>query len=245
MRLLLIIMLLTVAYAQAATETWGLAPDTDHRGVQDTYLSRNNENYYREDELKVQTFPADTPASTVLMQWDISQIPAGSEIVSAKLQLYNLGGGVDDFYEIGVHQVVDSKPKIPQVTGMLFDGIESWSGSGYSLGTNNMLPAEGIIEVDKYPGYKEWTVTDMVQSWVDNPKSNQGLLLSADSASVGAYRSFASSEHSSANWRPRLVVSYRPKESMTLAELFTVVASWQNGDATFPEVMKAFFYWKG
>jgi hypothetical protein len=253
MRLLFILVLLA-PIALADTATWGYVPGSNHTAtVQDTYLSTINESYHLQDELKLGTYPANFPASTILMKWDLSQLAPGTKINSAKLRLYYFANepgtdGVDRFYDVSAHRIINVNPDISKATGIFYDGTNEWTlmpgTDGFSLGQKDIAPAESTTSVDRYFGYKEWPVAKMVQYWVDNPRENYGMLLRPGfTASSESNRIFASSQHSSAAWRPHLVIKYTACGS-ALDDVLGTLIRWKQGQATLQELLDVIDRWR-
>src|SRR5262249_5421249 len=59
--------------------------------VEDTFLNLGTQNYVSEVQLNTYTLPADTVANTILIRFDLSVIPAGANILQARLFLYLVG----------------------------------------------------------------------------------------------------------------------------------------------------------
>lgn len=80
--------------------------------------------------------------------------------------------------------------------------------STYSpLGLGNISTPASIVSVDSEPGWQEWEVKDMVQSWVTAPNTNSGMLLTCLPTLEASLRRFASSTHSDSAKRPKMVIS--------------------------------------
>ncbi|MHB8122369.1 MAG: Ig-like domain-containing protein, partial [Desulfuromonadaceae bacterium] len=182
--------------------------------VEDTFLKINNEVNATSTTLATYTWPAAKPANAILMNWNLSTLPANAQIQSATLSLYMTGSGGDAQYEIPVSGIVNKTPVIAKINGNTYDGTNAWTASS---ATYNSIPmAQSDIAavadaplVDKTTGYKNWNVTNIVKGWVATPGSNRGLLLnSSNKASSDSNRTFASSEVADANQRPKLVVTY-------------------------------------
>ena len=182
--------------------------------IEDTFLKINNEVNATSTMLGTYTWPAAKPANAILMNWNLSALPAGAVIQSATLSLYMTASGGDAQYEIPVSGIVNKTPVIAKSNGNTYDGTNVWTAS--SVAYNSIPMAQSDIAaaadaplVDKITGYKNWNVTNIVKGWVATPGSNRGLLLnSSNKASSDSNRTFASSEVADANQRPKLVVTY-------------------------------------
>ena len=159
------------------------------------------------------------PANAVLLQFDLSQLPAGVQIQSATLSLYQTASDGDDSYDVSVHKVINHNPDVNQANGYTFDGMNEWTANNtcynsIPLAQADIGPAEALNILDHSLGYKGWDVTGMVQEWANEPTTNYGLILNSDSvASASSYRFFAASEAVDAAQRPRLEVVFTIADS--------------------------------
>jgi len=197
------------------TLVFGDTLDADYPGtIQDTFINLNTEVNYASEQLNTYTWPENMAANAVLIQFDLSQLPAGAQIQSATLSLYQTAAGGDAAYDVGVHKVINNNPDLYQANGYTCDGITGWTAN--SLCYNNIPLAQADIaqagnvnSLDLDLGNKEWDVTGMVQDWVNDANLNYGLMLNSDSvAASNSYRNFASSEAIDATQRPRLEVTF-------------------------------------
>ncbi|MBI5063141.1 MAG: DNRLRE domain-containing protein [Desulfatitalea sp.] len=197
------------------TEVFGSVPDAEYPGtLQDTFININSNVNISAGQLNTYTWPRNMRANSVLIKLDLSRIPAGAQIESAVLTLYQTGAGGDATYDVSAHQVIHRNPDLRAATGFTYDGVNNWTAStacynGVPLAQADIAPAEDVNSLNASLGYKTWDVTGMVQTWVDNAGSNYGLMLNSDAvAASNSFRVFASSEASTAAQRPCLVVTY-------------------------------------
>jgi len=182
--------------------------------VEDTFLKINNEVNSTSTTLNTYTWPAGKPANAILMNWNLSTLPANAQIQSATLSLYMTGSGGDAQYEIPVSGIVNKSPIVAKSNGNSYDGTNAWTANsvpygGVPLAQSDIAAVVDAPLVDKIIGYKNWDLTNIVKDWVATPGNNRGLLLNSSSkASSDSNRVFASSEAADANQRPKLVVTY-------------------------------------
>ncbi|MHC4396769.1 MAG: DNRLRE domain-containing protein [Planctomycetota bacterium] len=148
-------------------------------------------------------------ANTIIIEWDLSDIPTSATVTEATLYLYQTDSGGDSSYDVGVHKIVNVNPVISALTWNTYDGTNSWTG-GADGGQGDTAAAEDTPSLNTTNNqYKTWTVTNMVADWVAAPSSNYGMLVNSDDvASVDSFRYFASTEDSNTPYRPKLIVSY-------------------------------------
>ena len=197
------------------TVVFGDTLDTDYPGtIEDTFINLNEDVNYAVDILNTYTWPENMPANAILLQIDLSQVPAGAQIQSATLSLYQTSAGGDDSYDVAVHKIINHNPDLYLVNGYTFDGLNDWTANSVCynsvpLAQADIATSEDVASLDLALGYKDWDVTGMLQDWTNDANSNFGLLLNSDSvATADSYRYFASSEAVDASQRPRLEVTF-------------------------------------
>ena len=79
-----------------------------------------------------------------------------------------------------------------------------------------MLPSAGLWMSQDRTWYS-FGVTNLVQRWVTNAQSNQGIVIKT-SSSMDIEYGIASSEYADACRRPVLFVIYSPSKALTLAQ---------------------------
>ncbi len=197
----------------------------DHPGstlpgtVEDTFININHDVNVGDPWLRVYTYPAETPANVVLMQWDLSVLPADADITGAQLQLYMAGaevGGRDDPYDVGVHPLLNVRPDLSQATGYSYDGTSPWTPhaacchNGAPLAQADLGPAVDVVGVTMAEDWVSWDVTELARESHGAPATLLGLALSPTFlASSDSNRTFVSSDHEDAHLRPVLRVTYR------------------------------------
>ena len=156
-----------------------------------------------------------TPANTIILQADLTAIPADAVVTAAQLHLYQLQSTGDAFYESSAHRIETIRPVIKEVTGFDASALDAWSPvfpgitwDNIPLGLADVGRAEAFAGLDKKEGYKTWDVSAMVHEWVADPASNNGLLITGGGTGKETARVFAASEYADPAMRPVLVVSY-------------------------------------
>jgi hypothetical protein len=182
--------------------------------AKDTFININQDVNETEDQLNTYTWPDNTPANTILMKFDLSQIPNDAKVQSAILTLYQTAAGGDTTYDVSVHKIINHNPDLTRANGYSFDGVNDWTANSVCynsipLAQVDIAPAEDVNTLDENLGYKSWNVTKMVMDWVTNSTSNFGLMLNSDTtAKADSYRFFGASEANDATLRPSLEVTY-------------------------------------
>lgn len=193
-------------YSMTSTTTVILQPGPEGK---DVYIHDGNKNYGASPILQVKD------RRNALIQFDLSGLPPGAIITSARLALYleDGNGFVDGVFD--VHRLTrawvegneDDDPPPPGggVTWDEYDGTNSWTTEG---GDYDSEPIVSVTLPTANLGWKEWVITDQVQAWLAG-QSNFGILLrfNKDASPNNGDVDFTSSD-GAADYRPRLTISY-------------------------------------
>ena len=189
----------------------GSLPTVAYSGTRDTWI--NNEHpstrYGAEAVLEVEDSEGKPGGRPALLRWDMGVIPQGSRVLSATVTLditKASGGRTCLLYEVKrdwsesqanwSHASPAGRWEIPGAQGPRDRG-------GMILGS--FLPRPGSCAIELGPEGR-----NVIQSWIDQPESNHGLLfVLGESEGKFAFRSRESTEPEG---RPRLTVMYRPPE---------------------------------
>ncbi len=190
----------------------GASPSLDYSGTHDTYIAQSTptSNY---GHLTTLNIDGDDPSGSnqnvaALTRWNISDIPAGSEVRSVSLTMHvtNVGTGQDyELYEMKRYW------KQKQATWNSYDGEDMWhaAGAGSSLDRGaTVLSAIAAQSTGPYSMNLNDDGVALVQSWVDDPARNHGFLIIDHENTNGL--DFNSSEASIVANRPKLTIIYEP-----------------------------------
>ncbi len=214
-----------------------------YAGVEDAWVSSNDwdnppqysENYGQNELLSLERDGGDNP----LLRFDLSSIPAHSEIISATLALYNT---TDACYtgncnappvrRIKLYQVlrdwdegnqvdspIDAAGKHGVTGDYAFDYYPGegtdvpWNARGMEAGSDYASTETSYADVTD-PGWYEWDVTELVRAWVRGEQPNFGVVLRDATGWEEAntdWRHFWSSQYAGdPSLRPKLTVVYNP-----------------------------------
>ncbi len=152
-----------------------------------------------------------------LLRFDVTSISSSASVDQAMLRVYYIGQSNGNSLTLGAHQVVenwtDSQANWTQrQTGVNWNTAGMGAGSDYAAASDGA--ADGVPDVAGGAGFwVELDVTDMVRAWVDDPTSNQGLVLLQEAASGYVTYDYCSElgwSPCTASQAPELTVWYRP-----------------------------------
>ena len=130
-------------------------------------------------------------AAVAMVKFDLSSLPTSAEIDSAHLRLYLEGAAGISPVNIGAYFVTSP-----------------WEESTVTWNTYLTTSPAGINSIiDSTIGsYKSWEITSFVRTWMDDPGTNQGLMLLGPLEGEYYERWFESHEHM--EFEPQLEISY-------------------------------------
>jgi hypothetical protein len=189
---------------------------------QDTFVNQNDNTYYSTDNnIKVYTWPDSVTANRIFLRWDITSIPSNVSISDAKLRLYldsmDYGGKVSPM-SLWVYPLTSKTPVIGQLNWSEYSTANAWTtdtgcpygGSGPCGGSADLDSYESIVAVDNTIGWKEFNVTNMVQT----SYAGSGILwmsLDSDQSNAKSSNRYFSSTDAASN-KPELVITYEAGE---------------------------------
>lgn len=191
-----VISALLPAYAQAQVDGAAVASMTlTLSPTQDAYVDSENPaaNFATEDKLRVlQIILGQTTwVQRSYVQFDLSAIPPGSVIQSAELDLFQSAGTTNLMRLYAVASSWEAA-KLSWNNQPNIGGFEAWRA-----------PAT----VNQYITYTSPGFQALVQTWVNAPESNFGLMLASGATATSDGREFHSAEHASKQ-PPRLRVTF-------------------------------------
>jgi spore coat protein A len=173
-----------------------------------------------------------THARRALLQFDLSGVPAGSQIVSARLKLTQTGGIADPQPFVFLHRLTQAWgegttrfPSPPPCTpngapadgewptagsatwNFAFYGGDPWSAPGGAFDATIGASAQGVRPVNPMTLEGEGLLAD-VQRWIAHPEENHGWILVGDESHSATGLRFASREATSPASRPTLTIDF-------------------------------------
>ncbi|MCW5857113.1 MAG: DNRLRE domain-containing protein [Caldilineales bacterium] len=172
-----------------------------YTGIEDAYIISwtPTTNYGAETLLRLRT----NDISSSLIRIDLASVPAGARIVSAHLELTNIGTPGVGFYIDAI--ALKNAWREDEATWNQRQSGQAWQTAG-ALGANDkdgqhIIADREWLYPDTVAGKRyRFDITELAQGWVDNPASNFGLKLEGNL--INREFQFASSEYDTLQ-RPR------------------------------------------
>jgi hypothetical protein len=191
-----------------------MLPNASYLGVSDTFLSMDEPTLTHETSPWLQIKNDGGGGKRPLLRFDVSNLPPGSIVVNAELHMLQRG----DYQKhptnastVRAYQVLRHW-EASEATWDKATTAQEWSLPGAdAIGDRSMVAADSMV-LEPVPAneWRDWTITGMVQEWVNDPAQNFGLIL----VGIGDSQEFhlASSEYpyASREQRPKLRVWYCP-----------------------------------
>jgi len=167
-----------------------------------------------------------------LLHFEVPPLPAGARVWSATLSLYATSYYRTNAMTVYAHQILRDWAEA-EVTWYQASAGDAWSSPGLLREQDYQEHVEGTTSFTATEQcWISWQIPSLVQEWISDPASNHGVLLRT--ASPLTEHTFASSEWSSAERRPKLSIQYyipgptpsaTPSPTRTLTPVVTPTAS--------------------
>jgi len=199
---------ITVVESSAPITTFfqdGVSEDGTYLGTRDTKikLARPTRNYGTHTELEADG----NPWKAILIQWDLNSIAPGSMVESVSLT-FDVTGKTDDTYEI---YALKQDWLEHEATWEESSAGNHWETAGVLGASDRGSTVLGAM-VSPSTGPATFELNDagiaQVQSWIDDPQSNFGLIIQ-DYSNASDGLDLASRETSVAAERPKITITYR------------------------------------
>jgi hypothetical protein len=181
----------------------GAAPSLGYTGTRDTTLDLQNPDTNLGTQTTVE-LNGGTAAMTGLLKWDVSAIPVGSQVTFASITLMVTEPSTDGY---PIYAANRSWVELTATWNVFATGMP-WQGPGATGVDDRGGTILGLVT--GAPGPQTFDLNAdglaLVQSWVNDPTLNMGLVIQNLSASD--HFAFASREASALGDRPLLTVTY-------------------------------------
>lgn len=182
-------------------------------GVQDSYIDKtyHDVNYGTEGHMRISAAPQGTSGQRPILKFDLSSIPAGSTVTAATLYLWTWASGSNTVPQNVSIYALKRPWEVMQATWDQTATGEPWATGGadmINVDRGDLAYDTKIVNNPSFYNY-QWNVTALAAEWALDPATNHGMILLSTSTGNALMR-FCSSEFVQADYRPRLVVTYRP-----------------------------------
>ncbi len=150
-----------------------------------------------------------TPATyRNLIYTDVSDIPAGSTVTSAVLYFYT-----DPSWTGNINSSLSGSNEayLEKVTSVWSDGTVTWNNQPSTTATGRIYVPQSSSNLDN----PQVNITSLVQDWVDNPSTNNGMMFKLVTEVHYRSRIYASEDYATSAYRPKLVVTYEQPPFIT------------------------------
>lgn len=148
--------------------------------------------------------------TAILMRWDVSAIPPASTIQAVTLSLRITDASTNSYPIVAVRRPWSE----PSATWAVAHPEVPWQVAGaQGSGDRDVAALASVTAAATGPVQVAWSAAGVaeVQRWVDAPAQNFGIILASVTNTNGL--DLASSEHTSASYRPALSVTFLPPDS--------------------------------
>jgi hypothetical protein len=166
----------------------------------DTWLDQvqPDANYHNDSLMQVGESFSFSNLYRPMIKFDISSLPAGTNIVSATLRLYVEGLNGSQNMTVGLYRI--NSDWTPSAV--------TWNSE--SGGDFHPVPLS-LPDVAWTTGWKEWPVPlELINEWIDGVSPNHGLLLDYLGNKKNYNLQFATENHGTPSLHPQLVIEYIP-----------------------------------
>ena len=164
-------------------------------------------NYCTDSELPADawTFGGTPGVIRSVIAFDLSTIPVNSTVTSAKLSLY----ATNDVNSMGQHSTASGPNDcwLERITSAWDEATVTWNTQPTTTTQNHVaLPAS----TSATENYTDIDVKNLLQDMVNNPLNSFGFMFKLQNESYYRRMNFCSSDNTTPNLRPKLVITYIP-----------------------------------
>ncbi len=192
--------------------------NSDGSTINDTYLREQfpTNNFGTSETLRVGNVSGGTEYRFIIKENNLSGISSGDTIVTAKLQLYvNESYGKSNL-TIKIHRVTANWTEFGATWNERKSGT-SWTSSGgdylEEITAQNITNQSGV--------FYNFTITSIVQGWINGSYENYGIIISAPNTASGNYTYFASTNEPNSAQRPLFFIEHTDNAAPQITNIST------------------------
>lgn len=142
-----------------------------------------------------------------LVKWDLSAIPEDAAVVWGDASLFQDGSAPAMEKSLSLHRM--TRDWTNDASWATYDGTHAWSTPG---GDFDPTPAATATVAENQTGWTDWSVTSLVQHWVDGSLPNYGVAVQdAPGLQVVGEEDFLSTEGAVPAQAPELDIAWSPR----------------------------------
>ncbi len=156
-----------------------------------------------------------------LLNFDLTSIPAGTQVLDATLNLRLATVWNDTDILVDLHEVTNTWTEAG-ASWSKRDGINPWTANGGDYDSTLMDTANVGHLTDLSINYKWEIPPAKIQSWIGKPYTNKGLLLKANNEGIKTYKKFISgNDIGNSDYAPVLAITYVSASRVGLESYWT------------------------
>lgn len=191
------------AFCGQDTYIWELSNQDGEYGPTESKTYGDNKSFIAHEW----TWNGDPGRRKSLINFNLSNIPPGSIILEAYLDLYAYPDSPDNGH---ISLTGSNQAVLKRITSPWTENTVTWNTQPTTTDENQVFLSESISDDQDYLGID---MTEMCQDMVDNPSESTGIMFSIVQPSYYRAMIFASSDHPNPDKHPRLTVIYIPSSS--------------------------------
>ncbi len=175
--------------------------------------------------LNVNIYRSDIGEMRMLTQFDLSSVPQGVTVTSATfsvaLQSFNMPTGYTSV-EASIYKLTQSWIASQATWNNAAANRTSWTTPGGSFSQRPVTST--LFTSNDTNKLISWNITSLVQSWLDNPDTNYGMIMKADYSQTQSAGYFGTME-AELVYRPFLNIQYETSQSQVPEPLSFLLVS--------------------
>ncbi len=166
-----------------------------------------------------------------LLQFDLSSIPKGANILNAELNLWLASVANNLTVNVDIHEVTKSWTE-SGATWNTANGSTAWTNPGGDFNATRVATLGVDVLTDLSVNYR-WTITDLVNKWYKTPSTNRGMILKSNNETTNSWKKFISSDNTqNSNYTPLLAVTYYPGSRLGIESYWDYITNPLNNGSS-------------
>ena len=187
-------------FSSIAQTSLVLQPGSEGKDAKVNSVGNGTGGNAKEFEGDAWTWSGSPGATRSMIEFDLSKVPCGATIISAKLSLYGFPGSRTHSELSGSNESV-----LQRITSPWNESTVNWAGQPSVTTVNEVtlastsVPAKNYLDID---------VTTLIKEMLIPANGNHGFMIRLKNENYYRRMCFASSDYADANLHPKLVICY-------------------------------------